>query len=47
MKGLKVAKGDFIARMDTDDIVEPERFKQQIEFLQQNSDIDAVGLLDL
>ena len=42
-EGLKVAKGDFIARMDTDDIAEPERFKQQIEFLQQNSDIDAVG----
>ena len=42
-EGLKVAKGNFIARMDTDDIAESERFKKQFEFLQQNSDIDAVG----
>ena len=42
-EGLKVAKGNFIARMDTDDIAERDRFKVQLEFLQQHVDVDAVG----
>ena len=42
-EGLKVAKGNFIARMDTDDIAERDRFKVQLEFLQQHLDVDAVG----
>ena len=42
-EGPKVAKGDFITEWTLDDIAEPERFKQQIEFLQNVPDIDAVG----
>lgn len=42
-EGLRYAKGNFIARMDTDDIAEPERFQKQVEFLQKYSDIDVVG----
>ena len=42
-KGLDVASGEFIARMDADDISLPERFKKQIDFLEKNRDIDIVG----
>ncbi|MFQ9122460.1 MAG: glycosyltransferase [Haemophilus parainfluenzae] len=44
-EGLKVAKGNFIARMDTDDIAERDRFKVQFEFLQQHVDVDYGWLL--
>ena len=42
-EGLKRCSGDFIARMDTDDISTPQRFEKQIEFLELNRDIDVVG----
>lgn len=42
-EGIKYCKGDYIARMDTDDISMPERFQKQLEFLENNSDIDVVG----
>ena len=41
--GLKHAKGDFIARMDADDISLNNRFETQINYLIDNSDIDLVG----
>src|SRR5690606_27940814 len=37
-KGIQLSKGEFIARMDADDISYPERFRIQIEFLNNNSD---------
>ncbi len=42
-KGIDAAKGEFIARMDADDISLPLRFQKQIEFLYKNSSIDIVG----
>lgn len=42
-KGIAVAKGEFLARMDSDDISLPDRFKIQVEFLNLNQDIDVVG----
>lgn len=33
----------FVARMDADDVCEPERFAKQIEFLKANPDIDVLG----
>lgn len=42
-KGLKKASGDFIARMDSDDISHPRRFELQYNFLIDNPDIDVVG----
>lgn len=41
--GLDYCNGDFIARMDSDDISMPSRFKTQIDFLKTNLDIQAVG----
>jgi glycosyltransferase involved in cell wall biosynthesis len=44
-KGIKHASGEYIARMDADDISLPERFQKQIEFLEnpENHKIDVLG----
>lgn len=42
-EGLKHCSYDIVARMDTDDIANPNRFERQIEILHKNSDIDVVG----
>jgi glycosyltransferase involved in cell wall biosynthesis len=44
-KGIENAKGEFIARMDADDISLPERFQKQIDFLEdpKNHKIDVLG----
>ncbi|PWJ44300.1 glycosyltransferase family 2 protein [Sediminitomix flava] len=41
-KGLSVAKGEYIARMDADDEALPSRLSSQIKLLDKNSSIDAV-----
>ncbi|BAY66033.1 family 2 glycosyl transferase [Calothrix brevissima NIES-22] len=41
--GLSMAKGEYIARMDSDDICTPERFEKQVEFLDNHLDYVAVG----
>ena len=42
-KALKMARGEFIARMDADDICLPHRFERQVEFLRSNREIDVCG----
>jgi len=42
-KGIALAKGKYIARMDADDISLPERFEKQIAFMEENPDIDVCG----
>ena len=42
-KGIDIAKGEYIARMDADDISLPERFQKQNCFLDNNPEIDIVG----
>jgi glycosyltransferase involved in cell wall biosynthesis len=42
-KGLDLAKGLYIARMDGDDINDLSRLKKQVEFLEENPDIDILG----
>ena len=37
------ASGKYIARMDSDDIAYPERFAQQIKFLEENPEYSLVG----
>lgn len=41
--GLENAKGKYIAVMDSDDVSLPERFKKQVEFLDQHPEIDVLG----
>lgn len=42
-KGLNLAKGSYIARIDADDISLPHRLKKQFQFMEKNPDIDACG----
>lgn len=37
---LQLAEGEYIARMDSDDISEPDRFEKQIDFLNANPNYD-------
>jgi glycosyltransferase involved in cell wall biosynthesis len=37
------ARGEFIARMDADDIALPERFQKQVDYLQAHPECDVVG----
>ena len=40
---LEYAKGDFIARMDGDDLCYPERFEEEIKALNENPEISIVS----
>lgn len=40
---LKKSKGEFIARMDSDDISLPTRLEKQLDFLENNPDYSLVG----
>ena len=40
---LPFAQGEFIARMDADDISEPDRLAKQVAFLRQNPSVDVVA----
>lgn len=42
-RGIDKANGSFIARMDGDDVAYPERFQQQMLFLEMNRKVDVVG----
>ncbi|MDJ0619011.1 MAG: glycosyltransferase [Calothrix sp. MO_192.B10] len=42
-KGWELAKGEFIARQDADDISEPERLAKQVAFLETHSEVALVG----
>lgn len=42
-EGIHLAKGEFIARMDGDDICLSQRLEKQIEFLEKNQDIGFCG----
>ena len=40
---LSCAKGEYIARMDGDDVSQPTRLQKQVEFLNSHHEIDCVG----
>ncbi len=41
--GLQACKYDIVARMDTDDICIPDRFKKQLHFLQEHPEVDVLS----
>ncbi len=42
-KGIQLAKGNYIARMDADDISLENRFREQVQFLESNLNIGICG----
>lgn len=42
-RGLNHARGEFVARMDSDDISMPERFEKEIEYLRMHPECVALG----
>lgn len=42
-KGLDLANGKYIARMDADDVSMPERLEKQVEFMERNLDLGVLG----
>ncbi|MBX4199201.1 glycosyltransferase [Candidatus Parcubacteria bacterium] len=41
--GIDRARGEFIARMDADDVSEPKRFERQVQFLKKRPHVGIVG----
>jgi glycosyltransferase involved in cell wall biosynthesis len=41
--GIRQARGEYIARMDMDDVSLPERFENQVRFLDSHDDVAVVG----
>jgi len=42
-KGLKLAQGSYIGMLDADDIAHPNKFENQIDFLERNPEYGMVG----
>lgn len=42
-KGFELCRGEYIARMDSDDICMPERFAEQVAYLKNNPDVIVCG----
>ena len=44
-KGIELAKGKYIARMDADDISLPTRFEKEIRYMEEHPNCDVVSVL--
>lgn len=42
-KGISIAKGKYIARIDSDDLMHKKRLEKQVQFMEKNQDIALVG----
>jgi glycosyltransferase involved in cell wall biosynthesis len=43
IQGMASARGEFIARMDADDICMPNRFERQLEYFRDHPDVSVLG----
>lgn len=43
-RGLNLARGEYIARMDSDDIAMPDRFRKQVAYLDKNSRVGICAM---
>ena len=41
--GLSISRGTWIARLDADDLCEPERLEKQVRFAKEHQDLGLVG----
>ncbi len=44
-KGFEICRGEYIARMDSDDICLPDRFAEQVAYLNDNPEVIVCGTL--
>jgi glycosyltransferase involved in cell wall biosynthesis len=42
-KGMQMAKGEWIARMDADDVMLPNRLEEQVKYLKANPEVDVLS----
>ena len=42
-RGMRSCRGKYLARIDSDDIADPERLRRQVDFLEKQADIGIVG----
>lgn len=42
-EGIRIARGKYVARMDSDDICHPRRFERQVQFLSNAPNVDVLG----
>jgi glycosyltransferase involved in cell wall biosynthesis len=42
-KGVELCSNELVARMDTDDIAEPDRFRMQYEYMTQHPNVSVLG----
>ena len=42
-RGIRLATGKYIARMDADDLAHPDRFQKQWEYLESHPDVIVLG----
>ncbi len=42
-KGIKLSRGEYIARIDSDDRAFPERFEKQVEYFVRNPEVVLIG----
>lgn len=45
IRGCSQARGEYLARQDADDISQPLRLEEQVEFLDQNPEVGLVGTM--